>query len=293
MDYGILSFDIGIKNLSYCLLKFNIETNEFVKIDKWGIINLQNFDWMPENHEKKCQGLIKRDNSKCLNLSVGWVIKDMDRLEVCNKHKSFFNEKFYPYDLKSSKCDICGDKGRKVKLFGETLKEKTLKVCCNNCCKKQEDKNEFIKINELVKLDDSIYHQKLYNSLINLGLEGVDEVVIENQPAFKNPKMKSIQMFVYSFYFIKNIEVHNIKGGINFFNATKKLDICDMVKKLIKGDVEINIEDYKDRKTSSVEIVKKILEGEWMDFFMKNVKKDDLADSFLQGLAQWNKNIKV
>lgn len=286
MEYGILSFDIGIKNLSYCLVKFNKDTKEFIKIEKWGIINLQSFDWIPENHEKKCLGLLKKQDKQCLKQSIGWIMKDGVRQEVCQKHKE---EKTYFYDLNLSKCS-CSEKGRKVMFQGETFENKTYETFCNKCSKKQT--GELLKIKDLMKLDDSIYHSKLYYALKNLTLEGIDEVVIENQPAFKNPKMKSIQMFVYSFYFIKSIEENAIKNGIHFFNATKKLDLSELVKNLLKKEVEIEVDDYKKRKNNAVLIVKNILEDDWLTFFMKNKKKDDLADSFLQGLAQWNKFIQ-
>ena len=288
MEYGILSFDIGIKNLSYCLVKFNKDTKDFIKIEKWGIINLQNFDWIPENHEKKCQGLLKKQDKKCLKQSIGWIFKNDERMEVCNKHKE--EDKTYFYDLNLSKCS-CSEKGRKVLFNGDNLQTKTYEVFCNKCSKKQT--GELLKIKDVMKLDDKIYHTKLYHALTNLTLNEIDEVVIENQPAFKNPKMKSIQMFVYSFYFIKSIEENRIKGGINFFNATKKLDLSELVKNLLNKEIEIEVDDYKKRKNNAVLIVKNILEDEWLNFFLKNKKKDDLADSFLQGLAQWNKFIQL
>lgn len=286
MEHGILSFDVGIKNLSYCLLKFNKETKEFLKIEKWGIINLQNFDWIPENHEKKCSGVLKKQDKVCNKQSVGWIFKDDKRMEVCHKHKE---DKTYFYDLNLSKCS-CSEKARKVIFEGDKLENKTYEVFCNKCSKKQE--GQLFKIKEIMKLDDNIYHTKLYHALKNLGLNEIDEVVIENQPAFKNPKMKSIQMLVYSFYFMKSIEEDIIKSGIHFFNASKKLDLSDLVKNLLQIEVDIETDEYKKRKNNAVLIVKNILQEDWLPFFLKNNKKDDLADSFLQGLAQWNKTIQ-
>ena len=39
-EIKVLSFDVGIKNLSYCILTKNNEENEEYKIHNWGIINL-------------------------------------------------------------------------------------------------------------------------------------------------------------------------------------------------------------------------------------------------------------
>ena len=45
-----------------------------------------------------------------------------------------------------------------------------------------------------------------------------DHILIENQPAFKNPKMKSIQMILYTYYLLKSkIEPQNTKTSILHF----------------------------------------------------------------------------
>ena len=69
----------------------------------------------------------------------------------------------------------------------------------------------------------------------------VDAVVIENQPSLKNPKMKSIQMIVYSYFLIfgKVLNENKIKQ-IDFCNASNKL-------KVYKGP-EISLDDLKKRK---------------------------------------------
>jgi len=57
----------------------------------------------------------------------------------------------------------------------------------------------------------------------------VDIVVIENQPSLKNPKMKSIQMILYSYFLIlgKGIGNWDKIGGyiqsIDFCSASNKL----------------------------------------------------------------------
>ena len=245
----ILSWDVGIINLSYCILDYNKETNE-KKILKWGIINL----------------IDTPDMKKNMNL----VFENIPR-----------------------------------------------------------------KLNE------------------NHFLLDVDYVVIENQPSLKNPKMKSIQMIVYSYFLmygkILNTNENKIQQ-IDFCNASNKLkvykgpvisledlkrkkkktgekqtiekflvnedktevvdeevgeEVGEVVGEVVEEEVgEVEIEgsievikpikekkiklSYTEKKKMAVEHVKYFLkeynDDENLQFFMEHKKKDDLADSYLQGL---------
>ena len=213
----LLSWDVGIKNLSYCILEKDDESN--IDILHWGIINLQENDELKKNRN----------------------------------------------------------------LLFENIPRK---------------------LNELDCLLD------------------VDKVVIENQPSLKNPQMKSIQMIVYS-YFIMYGKVLSIKENkiseIDFCNASNKLKVYDgpqiilekKNKKKLSNDSNINdfniVKDnipseeveiaekskkkpaklsYTDKKKMAIEHVKYFLKNDEknLDFFNKHKKKDDLADSYLQGL---------
>ena len=154
----------------------------------------------------------------------------------------------------------------------------------------------------------------------------VDAVVIENQPSLKNPKMKSIQMIVYSYFLIfgKVLNENKIKQ-IDFCNASNKLKVYkgpeisldDLKKKKKKVDnnslitdfiedkkddietVELEIKSkkstklsYSDKKKMAVAHVNYFLkennDENNLEFFNKHKKKDDLADSYLQGLYMIN-----
>ena len=70
MIYKILSFDVGIKNLAYCLLEIDTITKEY-KINDWGIINLSDEVIVP-----KC-------NFKVTNAKAGTE-------KLCGKTASFY-----------------------------------------------------------------------------------------------------------------------------------------------------------------------------------------------------------
>jgi hypothetical protein len=212
----ILSWDVGIYNLSYCILEKNKESNE-VKIIDWDIVNLVDNDEMKKNR----------------NL----IFENIPR-----------------------------------------------------------------KLHEKPQLLD------------------VDIVVIENQPSLKNPQMKSIQMILYSYFLILGKVIGNGDKStgyidkIDFCSASNKLKIYDgpeiileektkRNKKIVKSIpsetiVEGNIElvdktkskkttiKYADKKRLAIEHAKYFVEKDeqFKDFFNNHKKKDDLADSFLQGL---------
>ena len=210
----ILSFDVGIKNLAYCLL--NSEDNS---IEDWGI----------------------------LNISVD---------PVCE------------HQMKHRKCDNTAKK---------MIKDTEFKLCTSHC-KNKEYKDK--KLRNVRKIENPMFELgkqivKKLNEKENL--LNVDIVCIENQPALKNPTMKSVQMILYS-YFLMNGTINNIQ----MINARNKL-------KVYKGpEVECKFTDkYKKNKYLSVEYTKLMIleeDQEFIDLFNESKKKDDLADAYLQGI---------
>ena len=137
-------------------------------------------------------------------------------------------------------------------------------------------------------------------------LLNVDIVVIENQPSLKNPQMKSIQMILYSYFLILGKVIGNGDNSINYID---KIDFCSASNKLkVYDGPEIILEvkpskknnnlseiieapkknkvKYADKKRLAIEHTKYFLEKDekYKDFFNNHKKKDDLADSYLQGL---------
>jgi hypothetical protein len=114
-----------------------------------------------------------------------------------------------------------------------------------------------------------------------------DVIVLENQPVLKNPTMKSIQMFIFSYLLIhgaKNIALFNARFKLNEYSGP-----------------EVNVShkktEYAKRKALSVAYAKTIMNSErcsnggessiWNVIFEGSKKKDDLADCYLQGLTYY------
>ena len=171
---------------------------------------------------------------------------------------------------------------KQIKL-GELIKE-TL----SNIDLKTNDWCDFVSQKEVCKkLNTSHDLQKIsqvcIQNLRKLDLSNVKHVLIENQPALKNPVMKSIQMIIYTFFIIEGVmnESSSIQN-ISMVNARNKL-------KVYKGPkIECNKKGkYAQNKYLSVEYTKKMIEKDndhFQQLFDQSKKKDDLADSYLQGI---------
>jgi len=100
----------------------------------------------------------------------------------------------------------------------------------------------------------------------------INKVLIENQIGPIAIRMKSIQGMLTQFF------IERLIYDISFVSSSNKLRHYDVPKKT-----------YKERKYSGIEVTRTILNdnihlNEWISHFNDHKKKDDLADSFLQGL---------
>jgi hypothetical protein len=145
-----------------------------------------------------------------------------------------------------------------------------------------------------------------------------DIIYIENQPVLKNPVIKSVQMILFTLLWEKLTKTYGWKGMIQFVHAkvkTEKLvgdsgdDVISHVKpEMIDEDEEKGLledgekkgkkeskegkketEKYAERKKAAEDeterILKEIVESEkWTEFFRGQTKKSDLADALLMGV---------
>jgi hypothetical protein len=179
--------------------------------------------------------------------------------------------------------------------------------------------------NEEMKKNRNLIFENIPRKLYEIPeLLNVDYVVIENQPSLKNPQMKSIQMILYSYFLIlgKIIGDGDKNTGyidkIDFCSASNKLKVYDGPEIILKetkkkgketqidileNNIIIDSKDikkkttlkYSDKKKLAIEHALyyiKLNNSSFLDFFNNHKKKDDLSDSFLQGLY-YIKNIKI
>ena len=125
-------------------------------------------------------------------------------------------------------------------------------------------------------------------------------VVIENQPSFKNPRMKSIATTLYDYYLIRGIiDKERTKSSIKqvkFMSPSNKLKIANEgdTKELVKAKRMTETAGYKMTKSLGMKYCLELIQHlpDSVAHFKSHKKKDDLADSFLQGAYFYTHSIK-
>ena len=262
----ILSIDVGIKNLAFCLL----DTTTSCQIIKWDIIDLS------QKEEMKCCEIEKNKicdkpakfikNSKCYCLKHS---KKQDfQIPTSELNTSHINKQ------KIAKLYEIADK-YKIQ-FVKPIKKPDLIVLINeyiyNTCFDIIGKTNASKI-DLVTIGRNIQHK--LDIILEEHIQTIDTVIIENQISPIANRMKTIQGMIAQYFIMRN---NNI--SIEFVNASNKL------KEYIESK-----STYSDRKKLGIQKCLELINThlEWDTFFKNHSKKDDLADSFLQGIWFINK----
>lgn len=277
----IISFDIGIKNLALCVFDTNTElsNNIIKKIVKWDVLDIS----QSETINKKC-------NIKNCNVDIKYKKND---IQYCTRHaKSKLNISKYKIPSKEYK-----------KSAIKKLKINDLRDLISKILKKPSVELKKVKKNELLekynKYYEDIYLDEIEKTnankieLVDIGknimlqlnelfkeMEMVEIVLIENQIGPLANRMKTIQGMLSQYFIMNNVE------KIEFVSSNNKL------KEFTEGKT-----NYQERKKLAIEIMKNELK-KYNDINLENKfsthkKKDDLADSYLQGL--WyikNKKLK-
>ena len=105
-------------------------------------------------------------------------------------------------------------------------------------------------INELNSKDDFLNHEV---------------ICIENQPALKNPVMKTVQMILYSYFMIEGATKDKPVEQVHMINARNKLKVYKGPP--VKCDIK---EKYKKNKYLSVEYTKNMIlkeENKFIELF--------------------------
>ncbi len=227
----ILAFDIGIKNLSYCLLS---DDNDTLNIIDWDLINLS------QNEDFYCESLLK-NKKQCEKVAKYYI----DDCYYCKRHKI--------------------PKSKVIKKEKRSLSDHAIEI------KRQFDMRE--------------------------EMQDIDVVLIENQPVFMNPVMKSIQIIVFSYFCFKITENHII---VNNVNARTKENLPNNDTKWVSTKYYDNFakeigdkkDKYKRRKIICREYAKYLLDNQpgIQDFLLNHKKQDDLTDCFLMCVYFLKKN---
>lgn len=297
----ILSWDVGIIHLAYCLME--VKDNE-VKILDWNNLNLL------EQEEHKCHGFIDSNNksSECNKKCLYFYQTGGKRYNFCLLHKNQFlkiNKEIL--ELRKFRtnleCENYLTSGKKCSKKGAyKLIKDGEKIICSfhaNLLKKKENNNT---VNKITKTNaskapiDLIKYNLIKKLDQKLNFLDVSYVLIENQPSLKNPKMKSVANTLYSWFLIRGLidkkNNCNLKK-IMFLSPSNKLKINDDDIQKELNNCKNDSKKYQLTKKMAVVYTRNLIKNEskWLNFLNNNKKKDDLCDSYLQGLYFIN-NIK-
>ena len=271
----LLSFDVGIKNLAYCLLSINEikDTNEdnskhFIEIVKWNIIDLScdkeaGIETV-ENILKQCCKC-KKSATYCTHSNT---MLPEDVVKFCKKHAEEAQLPMHPKLLKSN-----SKNGHTPYIVPLSIINK--KVSCN-------------KIN-IVDLGKNI--KRHLDVIFAEHMDKIDAILIENQIGNLAGRMNVLQGMISQYFIMRNIT------NIEFISATNKLKLFKTVinKKTEDangGNLDNVLENekklYKMRKDAGKMVCRSLLSfypklNVWIATYDKHKKNDDLADCFLQG----------
>ena len=270
----ILSIDIGIKNLAYCLIETTGGADTF-NIIKWDVINLC-------EESPICQYIITNKNKK----------KPCDK-KPCDKKSCLFRDDTFYCRTHAKKMNCLfqtpentikpNSKIDEIKKIADTYKiiyEPTVKKSVlKHKVEEYIEENIFKSVakssaNSLSLIDIGISLAKKLPLHLknNIEQQDIDKVIIENQISPLANRMKTIQGMVTQYFIMNNIT------DIHFISAINKL------KPFIQEKM-----NYSERKKTGINITKHMLQdnntlNSWSKIFSIHKKKDDLADCLLQGI---------
>jgi hypothetical protein len=322
IDFGyiylmrVISFDIGIKNMAYCI--FDISGNRPISIYDWNVLNL--LDDAP--NVQYCSTILETKQPKKSKIHIGEKIEkkcskkakyEKDGKCFCEKHansSSYLlpNKEFSTTSLKKMKIEDLQTMSKKYGVFLPqpigTIQFTSLENIVIPSTKKGflEKMLPFFEKNVLqpVKIikkktandTDLVCIGKNMKKMLDEipGISDITHVLIENQISTIATRMKTIQGMCAQYFIMKcsNDIIIEFISSVNKLKDFKDKTIAD----IDDGQKAI----YKQHKKDGIVFCKQILEqNEGFQSWGSNLetsKKDDLADSFLQGI--WylkNRNI--
>jgi len=305
----LISFDIGIKNMAYCIIDCSLSIN----VLEWNVLNLleieqpkpicncflkqktkksplikcnkiakykKNDGFYCEKHAKECSQFIIP--KKQFSTATIKKMKIEELVKLGNSHLAFLNIENLTTNPINWKRAILVD--FLIKFFEKKSLEPII-------IKKSKTAGE----TDLIKIGRSMKTQ-----LDNIDFIGLTNVVIENQISPIANRMKTIQGMLAQYFIIKSSDAEI--DFVSSANKLKQFGVIESDKKKPKEPKEAKKEsplenhfessnpnpEYKQHKKDGVFYCSKIIETnselECWKGSLDIKKKDDLADCFLQGI---------
>jgi hypothetical protein len=255
----ILAFDIGIRNLAWCLM----ESGPKPKILGW-----QNYDLLTGSGAEA-----PKVKNTCKRCTVGAAFTNPTETNpTCLRH--------CPPNYPPLK-DLSGGTVYKklpplkiLRTLAPTVKAATRVKLIQALTLKHSLPIEKIKLKRAVEVELTHLHDAI-RTFIQTNIESfrqATQICLENQPVLKNPTMKSVQILLFATL----RDMLQPAPPLKLVHAGKKVQVEET------GDA-----GYKSRKDASEAKVVQLLSGvkmaepaPWLTYFKGHGKKSDLADAF-------------
>jgi hypothetical protein len=244
----LVSFDVGLRNLAYCVLE---GTNRHdLKITGWDLIDVM----------AEIGGLDKPICHKCKKPAC-W---NQNQLYACTRHKGASALKYPKTALMKKTKEELLEMGSPLQIQGKTKKELVDSIYLHYSGNVWKRCVKSAKQGSVVDLAPAISASLQARS--NLW-KNADLIVFEQQP---DKRMLCVQGMLHMWFTTENYKCK----GVSAVHKLSNMITVDDVTKTYKGR----------KKTGILHAAALVPTEELKTFMMKHPKKDDLADSFLQGL---------
>jgi len=296
----IISFDVGIKNMAYCI--FDCSSTGLSVLD-WNVLNLMD---VTTTVKHQCNCMLISKSKKILP-------------KPCNKSAKYFkNENYYcekhavkcshiiptkihtPAALNKMKYDdllkfansyhLLTNVENQSKILKKTIMDLIQAYLKEHCLEKIIPvKTKTASETDLIKIGKNM--KGLLNNVT--GINEVTHVLIENQISPIANRMKTIQGMLAQYFIMNNTDI-----VIEFVSSANKLKqfskpilenkmvLNDTSQVIVSGNVQSA--NYKEHKKDGVFYCSRMIDENPIFHPLKDMlntkKKDDLADSFLQGI---------
>jgi len=274
----VLSVDIGIKNLAYCLMNYNSTDNQF-KIYQWGIIDL-----ITKEEEFKCVGKIKSGKNRgkeCGKRATFFKSGDKSQ-SYCGTHKSpglipikmilLCNDKLKSGNNAGKKCN------KKANYYHELPSGERIGYCTVHSKNKHDlDLQRFFTVDNISKVE---LKYKLFRALDQRPELMAETVLVETQPKHATEKMKGLAVAVFDYYVLRGMVDQDKVKDVRSIDAKNKLTVYDGPPLSCPLKIQYDRNKWYGKKYCEWLLRDK---PHLLAFYKNFPKKDDLADSLLQG----------
>ena len=258
---SVLSFDIGIKNLAFSII--NRDTADIIALDNVNLI--APVETITCSHDG-CNHLAKYSSSGLLSCKrhipkTHSVLKELEMTK-----KSITRQQWKELAEKHK----CSPNGTTINAYRQALSiQFSLPVI--------QPKQSAVAKLSLEEIHDAL---RTFVELHWNQFQTVQHILLENQPAFKNPHMKSVQVLLFATLREFFLRQQNIScPSFHFVHAKKKV-----------GDAQKGDAGYSERKHKSEERVRQLFETNqihgqsFFDQWKQAKKKSDMADAICMAM---------